>query len=356
MPLWLLFTLVFVVLVVSTISGVWFFTTTVLYPLIPSDAWVYVTSRAVLLDGFVLLVVLVLFILLGRLIALPARRLTQAADAFAKNGERIPVVIPSFAPREVKRLARSFVELVGSVVTAHKRDVEVSRVKSDFITTAAHQLRTPLTGIRWALEALEKTELTEDQKALAKSAADKSHELVTIVGTLLDISAIESGKYKYTFESIDISALVAEVVNDLQIFATERNVSLYLAKAESVPLVRADRERIKWVISNLVENGIRYTPAGGKVTLGILLAPERVYVTVRDTGIGISPRDSANIFERFFRAGNAVAKENEGNGLGLYIARTIATDHGGDLNFKPNSEGPGTSFTLSLPMSGPPRT
>jgi signal transduction histidine kinase len=78
-----------------------------------------------------------------------------------------------------------------------------------------------------------------------------------------------------------------------------------------------------------------------------------VFATVRDMGIGIPEKDSGNIFERFYRAGNAVAKENEGNGLGLYIARTIATDHGGDLRFKSNTDGPGTTFTLSLPVSGP---
>jgi two-component system sensor histidine kinase BaeS len=118
-----------------------------------------------------------------------------------------------------------------------------------------------------------------------------------------------------------------------------------------VPAVRADRERIKWVLSNIVENAVRYTPAGGTVQLGLALGPGIVFIHVRDTGIGIEPKDRSNIFERFYRAENAIAKENAGNGLGLYIARTIATDHGGDLNFKENTDGPGTTFTLSLPIA-----
>jgi signal transduction histidine kinase len=106
------------------------------------------------------------------------------------------------------------------------------------------------------------------------------------------------------------------------------------------------------VLTNLVENAIRYTPSGGSVRLSLDAAPGLVRVHVRDTGIGILPKDRQNIFERFFRGGNAVAKENEGNGLGLYIARTIATDHGGDLDFAENADGPGTTFTLSLPIAG----
>ncbi len=360
MPLWLLFTIAFLALAIASVGSVWFFTTSVLYPLIPERAYLLVTSQAVFLAGFVLLVIALLFVLLGRVIARPTRKLTEATVAFAKNGKHVLLVTPSLAPKEIQQLTRSFVDLMGSVEALHKRDTETSRVKSDFISTAAHQLRTPLTGVRWALEALQKSQLTEDQLALVKNAADKSHELVAIVGTLLDISAIESGKYKYRLVSADMAALLAGVGQDFEELAKSRGVSLLYKPVykpgEHLPEVRCDAERITWVLNNLVENAIRYTPEGGSVRLGARLRSDRVLVTVRDTGIGISPQDRGNIFERFFRGGNAIAKENQGNGLGLYIARTIATDHGGDLDFGSNSEGPGTTFTLSLPIAGPART
>jgi NtrC-family two-component system sensor histidine kinase KinB len=229
----------------------------------------------------------------------------------------------------------------------------MSRVKSDFISTAAHQLRTPLTGIRWALEALAKEDLTENQKALVESAQSKGKDLVTTVGTLLDISSIESGKHTYHFESVAMTDLAAHVVQDLLPSAQERKVSLTLTPPEQVlPLARADRTQITWVLTNLVENAVRYTPSGGTATVSFGSIAERVFVYVRDTGIGIPEKDRNNIFERFYRGGNAIAKENAGNGLGLYIARTIATDHGGDLSFANNPEGPGTTFTLSLPIAG----
>jgi NtrC-family two-component system sensor histidine kinase KinB len=225
-------------------------------------------------------------------------------------------------------------------------------VKSDFISTAAHQLRTPLTGIRWALEALAKEPLSESEKALVENAVSKSRDLVAIVGTLLDISSIESGKHKYVFTKVSLQELVSEVVTDFTVQATERNVMLALDQSsELLPQVRADREQVKWVLNNLVENAIRYTPEGGSVRISFATVPDRVQVLVSDTGIGITQKDRNNIFERFYRAENAIAKENAGNGLGLYIARTVATDHGGDLNFAPNPGGQGTTFTLSLPLA-----
>ena len=293
------------------------------------------------------------FLVLSRYLIRPLQAMVHGIEAFAERSERIDLTEFKGAPKEVAELAHVFNDFTVKVEEAHARDVEVSRMKSDFISTAAHQFRTPLTGIRWALEALEKEKLPESQMALVQSAKDKSHQLVNIVGTLLDISAIESGKHKYTFAPVDIVVLTHTVAQDFGELAERAKVSLYYVPPEGeVPLVRADIEQIKWILNNIIENAVRYTPSGGSVRVMLDSGADRVFVRVRDTGIGIKPEDRGNIFERFYRAENAVAKENAGNGLGLYIARTIATDHGGDLNFEPNKEGPGTTFTLSLPIAG----
>jgi signal transduction histidine kinase len=316
------------------------------------SSYTFLIQNAVLLFLFVILVFLFLFLLIDRTIIRPFRSIAVAMDSFTKYNKQIPLPPFSRTTKEIRVLADVFTNFTDNVEDLHKKDMEVSRVKSDFISTAAHQLRTPLTGIRWALEALEKENLPEDQKALVSSAVEKSHDLVAIVGTLLDISSIESGKYKYTYEPTDITALLEGVAKDFEPLAEKGSVTLYYSKSEQpIPAVRADRERIKWVLNNLVENAIRYTPAHGSVQISVEAVSTEVIIKVRDTGIGILPEDRDNIFERFYRAGNAIAKENQGNGLGLYIARTIATDHGGDLNFEENKEGPGTTFSLSLPMA-----
>lgn len=299
-----------------------------------------------------LLVYLLLFLVLDRLIVRPVKAIANAMKTFAESRSFASLTNVSTFTTEIRDFIKVFAEFAENVEQVHQRDMEMSRVKSDFISTAAHQLRTPLTGIRWALEALEKEEINENQRALVENAVSKSKDLVAIVGTLLDISSIESGKHKYTFTKVDMLELVNEVANDFAIQAAEHNVIMTIQSPETpLPPARADREQIKWVLNNLIENGIRYTPEGGSVQLSFAALPERIQVMVRDTGIGITPQDRNNIFERFYRADNAIAKENKGNGLGLYIARTIATDHGGDLNFSPNESGPGTTFTLSLPYA-----
>jgi len=307
------------------------------------------------LASFFLVVLLIslLFFGLGRYIAKPIRTITDAMRSFAQTSQKPGPLALGWVPKEVRSLAEAFARFTESVDEVHKHDTEISRVKSDFISTAAHQLRTPLTGIRWALEALQMEQLTENQKALVASAVEKSHQLVAVVGTLLDISSIESGKYKYDLKLTELDEVVSEVTRDFEPLAVKSNVSLLFEKTgEGSAKVLIDRERVRWVLNNLIENAIRYTPAGGSVRVTTQLAPGRAYVKVRDTGIGIAQEDKGNIFERFYRAPNAIAKENGGNGLGLYIARTIATDHGGDLNFESNKEGPGTTFTFSVPLAG----
>ena len=293
-----------------------------------------------------------LFLLLSNLVARPLHDVVKSMKAFTEKGEHLALPKPPLVPSEVRTLVREFDTFVGRVEEAHKKDEEVARVKSDFISTAAHQLRTPLTGIRWALEALAVSDLSEEHKALVKSATDKSHELVSIVGTLLDISSIESGKYKYSFVPVQLEELAEGVARDFAPLAQKAQVSVYVERGESpLPMVRADKERIKWVFNNLIENAIRYTPAGGSVRISGEAHGSRLYMRVRDTGIGIGAEDRDNIFDRFYRAQNAIAVQNGGNGLGLYIARTIATDHEGDLTFAANETGPGTTFTLSLPLA-----
>lgn len=317
-----------------------------------SALYLLLSSQAVTTIVVIGALLAALYVLLETLIVRPVRCLVKAMETFAETGERVSMPTFSKTPSELQTLSNEFEQIVDRVELSHKKDTEASRVKSDFISTAAHQLRTPLTGIRWALEALEKSDLSEEHKALVKSATDKSHELVSIVGTLLDISAIESGKYKYVFAPVSIENLAEEVAKDFSPMAQKAKVSVYVERGTTMlPRARADKERVKWVLNNLIENAIRYTPEMGSVRVRGEVRDSKLLITVRDSGIGIGAEDRDNIFERFYRAQNAIAVQNGGNGLGLYIARTIATDHGGDLTFAPNEDGIGTTFTLTLPIA-----
>lgn len=340
-----------------TLRIIWLLLDDVIPQNISALGYTFSTLSVIAVSGLMLFFLIVLlfcllYLVIDRMIVRPMKNIASALHEFAEHNHQVPLPPFSRTTNEVRWMAEVFMEFTDSVEKVHKRDMEVSLMKSDFISTAAHQLRTPMTGIRWALEALQKSGLTADQQLLVDSAVGKSHDLVGIIGTLLDITSIESGKYHYKYAPTDMTELVGEIVKDFEPLAQTQKVSLYFQNPEQLPpAARADRERIKWVLNNLVENAIRYTPAGGSVQLSLEGGAGLVFVRVKDTGIGIQKGDQANIFERFYRAPNAIQKENAGNGLGLYIARTIATDHGGDLNFKPNETGPGTTFTLSLPAS-----
>lgn len=298
------------------------------------------------------IIALIIIIIFERMVVRPLNRLSHIISKFGSGMEADDIPKDIQAPYEVEHIFTAFKDMARHVEVAQERGEEISQMKSDFISTAAHQLRTPLTGIRWSLEALVKEEgLPEEKRALAKDALEKNKHLVQIVRTLLDVSAIESGKYKYEFDAVEIPVLIQEVIEGLREHAERQEVTVTFELPEYAPDVRADRERMQWVLNNLIENGIRYTPKGGAVTVSLNPTKDRLFVFVSDTGIGIPPEERSNIFERFYRGRSAAQMQNEGNGLGLYIARNVVLDHEGDLNFRPNETGTGTTFYFSLPYA-----
>lgn len=301
-----------------------------------------------------LFIIFTVFLLLNKFIFAPLKALSATIKDFSKNMNISVPILAGPMLIEMSSIFNAVAEMIKKVETAHLKDLEISKTKSDFISTAAHQLRTPLTGIRWTLEALEKDEnLSTAKKQMVTDALGKNKQLVAIVKTLLDVSAIESGKYKYTFENIDIVKLANQSIEEFSKFALDRNVHVSMNLEEEVPVVRADAERIRWVLNNIIENAIKYTPDKGSVKISFRNMSNRVFIYISDTGIGIPEQDRVNIFNRFYRGKNASIKENEGNGLGLYIARNVVRDHGGDLEFKANGSGIGTTFFFSLPMANP---
>lgn len=346
-----LFLATFTVLALGAAGALWAFNTYAVTSVAIGPVAEFIITAATFVGICVLVIIGILFTFLIRVIARPLHELQRAIAAFAKDGTRTPFTASSFSPTEIRSLESGFIDLTTAVDASRERDKDISLMKSDFISTAAHQIRTPLTGIRWALEALQQSALTPEQQPLVQNATDKSHELVAIMKTLLDTSSVESGKYTYVFRPLDLAAMAADVTRDMEPMAKERQVSLTFLAGDPVPPVRADAERVKWIVNNLVENALRYTPAGGTVRLTLNQDSGRVSLHVADSGIGIRKEDKPNIFERFYRGENARAKENAGNGLGLYIARNIAKDHGGTLEFADNPGGSGTIFTLTLPVA-----
>ncbi|XKT75070.1 MAG: sensor histidine kinase [Patescibacteria group bacterium UBA2103] len=292
---------------------------------------------------------ILIVLLLEQMVVKPLNLLSQVIQQFGSGMKAEDIPDPKGAPHEIDHIFETFTSMAKHVEESRARDEEMSRIKSDFISTAAHQLRTPLTGIRWALEAMAKEPMDEGKKAVVNDALEKNKQLIQIVRTLLDVSAIESGRYNYKFESVSLPDLINTTIDQLHEHATRQQVNVRFEAPKYAPDIKADKERLRWVLINLIENAIRYTPKDGAVTVSIEPVKDRVFVYVHDTGIGIPDTERNNIFERFYRGKEAAKMQNGGNGLGLYIARNVVRDHGGDLDFKSNVDGVGTTFFFSVP-------
>jgi signal transduction histidine kinase len=263
----------------------------------------------------------------------------------------------AFEPDEIE-LAALLGRLVGAGVQnirAYEAEREtvaelrrLSALRADFVSLVSHELRSPMAAVIGAARTLQDRwrELSPEQRtSFLALIGDETSRLATLIGDVLDTSRIEAGTFSYTFSDVDLAQLVRDTVALVSLGQDEIGV---LAKAnDSVPRVRADRERLKQVLTNLIENAVKYSPPGEQVEVSVWAENGRVCVTVADSGPGIPTEQHGLIFEKFGRAN--VGSGKPGTGLGLFIARSIAEAHGGSLGVR-SAPGKGAVFTLELPQ------
>jgi len=231
------------------------------------------------------------------------------------------------------------------------RDLDVA--KSQFVSVAAHQLRTPLAGIKWTLYALLEEKmgrLNKEQEKFAGDAYKATVRLIDLVNDLLDVARLEEGRFGFKIKKQPLAPLVKKVCENFQKAAKGKGIkfSLELPK-EDIPFLDFDEEKIAIVLANLVDNAIKYTAPGGQVAVKLYKEKNSVRVEVADTGIGMPADQVKRVFTKFFRAENAQLYQTSGTGLGLYLAQNIVEHHGGAMFFK-TEEDKGSTFTFSLPI------
>jgi len=236
---------------------------------------------------------------------------------------------------------------------ANARLQELDAIKSEFVSIAAHQLRTPLTGIRWSYHTLlekETGELNPEQKKIIDDALKATISLVALINDLLSIARIEEGKFGFNLKRQPILPIIETSLKKYQAKAKEKGVTLTTQITSStLPEVNVDEEKLGIVFDNFFDNAVKYTPPGGEITLNISAKEENLYITIHDTGIGIPQGQAHRLFSKFFRAENAVRFQTSGTGLGLYVAKNIIQKHNGNISVQSN-EGKGSAFTISLPI------
>lgn len=241
------------------------------------------------------------------------------------------------------------------------REKMIERMKTEFVSLAAHQLRTPLSAIKWTLRMLLDGDLgaiTEEQRDFIEKTYKSNERMTGLINDLLDVTRIEEGRYLYKPTLTNIEPIVQFVINSYKEEIKRKNLKLEFKKPkEKLPEVKVDVEKIRLALDNLLGNAIRYTPTGGEITVSLKLNKKEIEFSAKDTGVGIPKDQQIRVFTKFFRGANVIRLETEGSGLGLFIAKNIIEAHGGRIWFK-SEEGKGSTFFFTLPVKdyNPPTT
>ncbi|MFB6212475.1 MAG: ATP-binding protein [Candidatus Magasanikbacteria bacterium] len=259
-------------------------------------------------------------------------------------------------PSKVLLTITSKIEQKGSkkfikIIKDKTKQQEIKNSKKEFISTTAHQLRTPINGISWALENIKKSvDKESDIQETIKEGLDLSNRALKIINDLLTVTEIEGERVeKYEKEEFNINNVLKEVIKQTKTMASKYNIDLEFKPEKNMEVV-ADKNKIKAVVSTIIENAIVYNKEGGKVEVGTTKKEDKAKIKVSDNGIGIPEEEIDKIFKKFHRGSQAKKIQPNGSGLGLYMAKKIINEHGGRI-WVNSKKGRGTTFNFTIPLS-----
>jgi signal transduction histidine kinase len=227
---------------------------------------------------------------------------------------------------------------------------QLDSMKSDFVATITHDLRSPLTVIHGALRLLPQLgELNDEQSEFAERAMRSAEHMDSLISSLLDIGRIEAG-LEMEREPVELRDVVEQVVANLQEEVANKRQIVGLELQDNLSTVKGNPTRLVQVITNLVDNAIRYTPEGGKIRVRASQDGDQIILSVSDTGVGIPTKAKDHIFEKFYRVEGPQTRELEGAGLGLAAVKSIVESHGGRV-WVQSKEGQGSTFYFTLPTT-----
>lgn len=242
--------------------------------------------------------------------------------------------------------------IFGSYITVRivRRELEISRMRADFVSMVSHEFRSPLTGIRHLGEMLldDQTINRTKQHRYFKMIVQESIRLTRLVENILDFSRMEEGRKEYRFEKLNTSRWLIKIIDDFEAEISAEGVTVETDIPDELPLISADREALGSAVHNLLDNAVKYSPQEKVVWISVKALAGAVRISVRDKGVGISEHDRKHIFDRFYRADGEISKRIKGAGLGLSLVRHIIAAHGGKLECE-SKVGEGSTFYIRLP-------
>ena len=302
---------------------------------------------------FALLTALLLFNRMTR----PLRQLAVYMENFRKGDFAEPPNLPTglrdLPDDEIARISAIFMQMADRIADQIKGLREADGLRREFIANIAHDLRTPLTSLQGYLETLlmKLGRFTDDeQRNYLTTAVKQSERLGQLVEALFELAKLDSPDVQVRPESFSLDELIQDILQKFRLAADQKFVSLHMDIANNVQHVLADIGLVERIFENLLDNALRYTPAGGSIHIHAEPAQDRVSVRVSDTGAGIAQDDIPHLFDRYYRRDRSRKDPNAGSGLGLIITKRILELHGSDLTVTSVVPG-GTTFTFSLPLS-----
>ena len=285
-----------------------------------------------------------LFLIMGIVI------MTTALTTYAL-GTRYYIIDPGVVTLIVMAITAVLFIVNFSIVRSMEGLAEANRLKSEFISIVSHQLRSPLSNLKWAVEVLISRRfggLEPKQEEYLKILQENAGRMGELVVDLLMVSRIEQGRLPLNKAYFSLKDLTKEIIQELKILAEASNVEVKFEELESLPQAFGDPQMIKVVVENLLDNAIRYVKERGKIFINLKSGSDRLLFEIRDNGVGIPKDDQRHIFQKFFRSQNILKYQTQGSGLGLHIAKSIVEKSGGKIWFK-SKEGQGTTFWFTVP-------
>lgn len=302
----------------------------------------------------VLVIIMVVFAgsLIGSALVRPLRRLLELTHLVSQGDLQYRLKITS--GDEIGELTDAFNVMVSRLQEQQTRERLISQMKSEFISIAAHQLRTPLSAVKWTLKMLgdgDMGELSPEQKEFLARGYQVNERMIQLVGDLLNVARIEEGRFGYRFEPTDFGNYLSQYLDRYHFQAESKNIKLIYEKPSwTPPKLTIDAAKMDLVLQNLLDNAMKYSKPGGTVSVNVRLIPDHIEVTIADSGVGIPRHQMHRLFTKFFRGDNVVRMQTEGSGLGLFIVKNIVKNHGGDIRAE-SEEGKGTKMIFTLPLS-----
>jgi len=246
-------------------------------------------------------------------------------------------------------LESAVILIIGNIIAESSRKVIVNyRLKEEFIDLISHQIRSPITNIKWNLELLNEEKTTSKQKIYTNRLADSTNNIVSLVNDFVYLSRLDQSKKELVFQKIDIKKTIKEILAELTIFANSKKIKFNFIDNSEMSYVKTDQKKIKIVINNVIENALKYSSEKSEVEIEIYNKKYNLIIRVKDSGCGIEKKAQPFVFDKFYRAMAAEKIAVDGTGVGLYISKTILKELDGRIWFESRKK-KGSTFYMSLP-------